>query len=326
MRTAFAFALLGLGFGAHAGPAAEAKALARREEAIELVRQISRGEGNTLAAISRLEFLDEEDYASVELANRLRREIEVRKRRNLAMALAQLGRPAAMASLYAALDDEDGAVRMYAVKGLGRMDAREATKKLMAALGDKTSGVRREAAIALGGFKDRRLGALLLAAAKTEGEVDVRATMLTMVGKSGDRRQGPGLEEFLGSSSEGTRYGAAQGLCLLGLPKGYEYARKLVASGERTERLQGVKLFEGSSARAAAPVLAPLLVDADPAVAALAARLLYQGGDAKKLDWLVLRSHRTTSLDERMYFERELELLRLADDQRKAILLRAGIK
>jgi HEAT repeat protein len=326
MRLAFAFSLLAIAQVAQAGPASEAKALSRRQEAADLVLALARGQGNPQTHISRLQFLGEQKYAAVQISARMELEGEVRLRRTYAMALAQIAHRAGAEQLGKALDDEDGAVRMYAAQGLGRMGAREELKKLIALLSDRTLGVRREVAIALGTLADVRAGAPLMDAARREGEVEVRSVMLAMVGRTGDKKQMAALDEFLTSSSEGTRFGAAQGLCALGSPKGYDYARKLLASKDRSERLQGLKLFEGSKARAAAPVLAPLLTDGDPAVAAVAARVLYQGGDAQKLDWLVLRSYRTTSLDERMYFEKELETLRLGDDQRKAILLKAGIQ
>lgn len=328
MRLAFAFGLLAAGL-CWAGPAADARAVARRQEAMELLRQIVRGPGNPQPAISRLQFLGEAAFAANELALRLPAEVEVRKRRTLALALAQLAQPGiaeVVQVLEHALKDEDGAVRMYAAQGLGRVGDGASARKLLPLLNDKTLGVRKEAALSLGALKDPRAGPPLMAAAKAEGEIEVRAMMLAMVGRTGDKAQARALEEFLASDSELTRFGAAQGLCGLGSPRGYEYARRLIASAERSTRLQGLKLFEGSTARAAAPVLAPLLLDADPAVAAVAGRLLYQGGDAKKLDWLVLRSHHTTSVDERMYFEKELEALRLRDDQRREILTRAGIK
>jgi hypothetical protein len=72
-------------------------------------------------------------------------------------------------------------------------------------------------------------------------------------------------------------------------------------------------------------VLEPLLKDDDRALQAAAARILYQGGDLPKLDWLVLRSFQSLG-DDRLAYEKELESLRLPDDERRAILRRAGIK
>ena len=43
------------------------------------------------------------------------------------------------------------------------------------------------------------------------------------------------------------------------------------------------------------------------------------------LDWLVVKSFETNG-EEKLAYERELEALLLADDQRRAILAKAGIK
>ena len=329
VRASSRLLLLALGLlplWAPAAPQSVVKAQERRAEARRLAQQIADGEGNVLSAIARVEFLDERDYASGVLVGYWSTAVDPRQRRNLAMALAQWARPNAEPALLKALSDDDGAVRMYGAQGAGRLRSRAAGPTLAALLGDHTLGVRREAAKALGTLRDPRFGAALLRAGKAEGEVEVRAAMLAAAGQSGDKRQAAGLEEFLTSSSEATRFGAAQGLCNLGSPKGYAFARALIAKTDRYERIAGLKLFEGVPRKEAAPVLEPLLVDPDAAVAAMAARILYQGGDAGKLAWLVLRSHRAASIEEKLLVEKELELLRLADDQRKAILAKAGVK
>jgi HEAT repeat protein len=170
-----------------------------------------------------------------------------------------------------------------------------------------------------------KAGGALMKAAKIEGEIEVRAEMLIAVGAVGDKKQAAGLEAFLDDSSESARFAAAQGLCLLGNKKGFEFAKKKLQSADRYERIEGLKLFEGSRARDVAAVLTPMLEDSDRAVAAMTARLLDQGGDPKMLDWLVLKSFQTMG-DDKLAYEKELEALRLPDDQRKSILAKAGIK
>jgi hypothetical protein len=102
-------------------------------------------------------------------------------------------------------------------------------------------------------------------------------------------------------------------------------AHKLLSSSDRYERRHGLALFEGAKAKDADKMLRPMLKDPDPAVSAIAARILYQGGDAKMLDWLVVTSARAPN-SARLAYETELEQLHLADDRRKQILARAGIK
>ncbi|HZI03703.1 MAG TPA: HEAT repeat domain-containing protein, partial [Archangium sp.] len=68
----------------------------------------------------------------------------------------------------------------------------------------------------------------------------------------------------------------------------------------------------------------PLLEDKDRPVAASAARILYQGGDKTMMSWLVLASWKAQG-EEKLAYEKELETLHLADDERKALLRKAGV-
>jgi hypothetical protein len=70
--------------------------------------------------------------------------------------------------------------------------------------------------------------------------------------------------------------------------------------------------------------LRPLLEDKDRTLAASAARILHQGGDKSMLGWLVLASWKANG-EEKLAYEKELETLHLADDERKAILRKAGM-
>jgi HEAT repeat protein len=212
---------------------------------------------------------------------------------------------------------------MYAAQGLGKLRSRS-VQVLVPLLEDKSLGVRKEAARALGASRNPAMGKLLVSAAKRETELEVRAEMLAAAGEAGDAKQAPVLKEFLTSDSEITRFAAAKGLCRLGAQDGFAFADKLLASEDRFVRRQGLALYEGVPAKKASPTLTPLLKDADKSLAAGAARILYQGGDKKMLDWLVLASFQAQG-EEKLAYEKELETLQLADDQRKAILRRAGM-
>ena len=308
---------------AQAGPPSTQKAMGRRAEAQGLVDQITSG-GNGQAAASRLKFLGQEAWASGALADALGKSVDERQRRNIVVALSLLGSPAAERTLLSTLHDDDGAIRMAAVQGLGRMGSK-AVGPMVPLLADKTMGVRKEAARALGAAHDPKVGKALLDAAKAEGEPEARAAMLVAVGESGDKKQGKALEAFLENSSESARFAAAQGLCILGAPKGYAFAKALLASKDKLERRQGLALFEGTKSKDSKDVLKPLLADPDTALAAGAARLLYLGGDPAALEWLVLASNRANG-EAKLVYESQLESLRLSDDQRKAILAKAGIR
>jgi HEAT repeat protein len=214
---------------------------------------------------------------------------------------------------------------MTAARGLGRMKSQEAVKPLIALLTNTVLGIRREAARALGEIGRPAAGAALIKAAKAETDLDVKILMLVAAGRSGDKKQAPALEAMLKDDSESTRLAAAQGLCSLGTASCATFANKLLASTDKNERFQAVMLFEGASAKASAPVLEKVLTDPDTKLRARAARILVQGGDAKKMDWLVIESAKAKGED-RLPYEDELEKLRLSDEQRQAILKKAGLQ
>lgn len=308
-----------------AGGARMTKAVSKRVETNQLITQVTEGGANANAVVNRVKYLGEEAYAAHELSGLLLKEPDVDKRRTMAQIVAGLSNREGEDGLIVGLGDEDGPVRMYAAQGLGRMKSRAAGPRLQGVLADKTLGVRRDAARSLGLLGEAKYGAWLAKAAKAEDDPETRAVMLLAVGQSGDQKQIPVLEAFLSSSSESTRFGAAAGLCVLGAPTGQKFARQMLGSKDRYERMQGLMLFDGSRAKDAAPILEALLKDDDKALQAVSARILYQGGDKSKLDWLVLRSFQSLGED-RLPYEKELETLRLPDDERRAILRKAGIK
>lgn len=321
MRRLLLLALV-LGTAAGARPPSVERALERRAEADAQVTAILGG-GNLLTAVARLHYLGEEAYAAAALERRLDTP-DTDVRRNLAQALAQLSVPGAEPALRQLAGDDDGPVRMSAVEGLGQIHSR-AARVIEPLLADPTLGVRREAARALGAMHDPTLGPSLMRAAHREDALDARAAMLIAVGESGDRRQVRELERFLRASSDSTRLAAAQALCRLGAPGGFSVARGLLASKDPLDRRHGIELFQGSPARRSSSVLRPLLADPDPHVEALAARTLYDGGDATMIDWLVLSSARAQG-EARFPYEDQLDQLQVASERRAAILHRAGLK
>jgi len=313
--------LLLLGGGALARPSTE-RALARRGEADAQLTAILQGR-NVLGAVARIHYLDQERYAARVLSRKTDTP-DVDVRRDIAQALAQLSVPDAEAALVQLTSDEDGAVRMSAVRGLGRLHS-HAVRAVRPLLSDKTLGVRREAATALGAMHSRSLGKVLLVAARGEDEPDARAAMLVAVGESGDVHQARGLERFLRSSSESTRLAAAQALCRLGQASGISVAKGLLASKEPLDRSHGIELLQGAPARIAGSVLRPVLADRDPHVAALAARTLAEGGDRTMIAWLVLASDRAKGTA-RFPFNDALDALQVTSEQRAAIRRRVSGK
>lgn len=296
----------------------------QRTEALALIRQVDSG-GSAQAAANRIRFLEQESFVIPRVAKLLEESFEPRRRANLVLLLSLIANRSAERLLLGLLDDSDAAVRMTALQGLERVPSR-AVDVMLPQLADKTLGVRRAAARALGASRVPKVGKPLVEAAKLEGEPEVRAAMLVAVGQSGDKRQAKALESYLDSSSEGTRYAAARGLCLLGSARGFAFVEERLASQDRFERQQGLALVEGLEAKSAHKLLAPLVHDADSHIAARAARMLAQGGDASMTEWLVLASARAVSADDKLVFENELEHLRLPDDARQAILRKGGLR
>ena len=163
------------------------------------------------------------------------------------------------------------------------------------------------------------------AAVKTEEALETKVAMLVALGRSQDRKQVAALAPFLTQSSETTRLAAAQALCLLGSSQGFDYARAMLASKERGERLQGLMVLDGSKGKAVDALLKGALADTDHRVRATAARILYEAGDRSKLTWLVLESRNAVG-ENRLPYEDQLERLHLSDDERQAILKRAGVE
>ena len=139
-----------------------------------------------------------------------------------------------------------------------------------------------------------------------------------------DQKQQKGLEAFLASDSEGTRFAAAQSLCMMGNKKGLDFAKQLLVSEDPHTRLQGVQVFDGAPAKITKPLLTPLLKDTDDRVRANAARVMAVGGEKGMADWLVIESYKVSG-DRRLRYEDEIEKLRLSDEDRKAVLQRAGL-
>jgi len=304
-------------------PPSAQKRLRSRAEAEEVVGQLVLGNASVPNTISRLRYIGERDYAAEVLQDSLRKATEERTRRNITAVMAGLEARSAEPMLVRLALDGDSTVRMYAAQGLGKLRSRQ-VQVLVPLLEDKSLGVRKEAARALGASRNPAVSKLLISTAKKEPELEVRAELLVAAGAAGDAKQMPALKEFLTSDSEITRFAAAKGLCKLGSPDGFAFAGKLLASQDRYVRRQGLELYEGVPAKKASPALSPLLKDADKSLAAGAARILYQGGEKAMLEWLVLASFQAKG-DEKLAYEKELETLQLADDQRKAILRKTGM-
>lgn len=296
-------------------------------EALGVMEQFFGGQLSVNAAVNRIRYLGAENFASHELVLATRRNGDSRTRERFLEMLSALevrDQDVENAFLDALKRDSIGEV-MAASNGLGRMKAANAVKPLIGLLGHKMVGVRREAARALGFIGKPEASAPLLKAARVEPELEIKVLMLQSAGRAGDKKQAPALELLLKDDSETTRMAAAQGLCAMGAPACAKFAGKLLGSSDKNERMQGVMLFDGAPAKASGSALAPVLNDTDDKLRARAARILAQGGDAAKVDWLIIESSKASG-EKRLVYEDELEKLRVTDEQRQAVLKKAGLQ
>lgn len=305
-------------------------ALARpnnRAEAQKLLNGFLSGQVGVNQISNRISFLGEAVYASDELVSAMRRTSDPKLQAQIIEVLAALGvaNEDTERVFLRALDQDDVALKVTATRGLGKVKSPKAISMLREQLEAKQPVLRREAAKALGQIGSPKAGPALMKAAKVEDDLETRLAMVVAVGHCGDKKQTGALEALLTGDSETTRLAAAQALCLLGAKSGAAYAGKLLASEQPIERLQGVLLFEGASAKVAGPVLKRALDDTENKVRATAARILAEGGDKSKIDWLVLESAKAVG-EARLPYEDQLEKLRLSDEARQAILKKAGLK
>lgn len=295
-------------------------------EAQKVLDAFLQGQMPLNAAVNRVQFLGEERYVSGELVFATRRASGKMRGQILEFLTSLAVRDPEVEKVFLkALQSDDTGEVMSGARGLGRIKSEQGVKVLISLLASPLLGPRREAARALGEIGKPAAAAPLLKAAKTETDLDLRLMMIVSAGRSGDKKQIPAFEALLTDDSESTRLAAAQSLCLLGSPRCAQFAGKLLASKDKNERFQAVMLFEGSSAKFSSPTLTPMLQDPDDKLRARAARILVQGGDTKGLTWLVLESTKAQG-EKRLVYEDELERLRITDEQRQAILKKAGLQ
>lgn len=299
----------------------------RATEALQVLTDYMRGKISRNQALNRIEFLGQQDYVSFEVLQMLKRAQDPRQRAQLLEFMVDVGgrHPDVETELIRTLKSDTPVEQLLAARGLGRMKSDDAVKPLLPVLGSESAALRREAAVALGSIGRPAAGAALMKAVSKESELEVKVAELQAVGAVGDRKQLPALEALLQDSSESTRLAAGRSLCVMGAPRCRTYAETLLSAKDPSSRMLGVMLFDGSKAKFAAPVLKPVLADADHKLRARAARLLAEGGDKAQLEWLVIESYKA-KLEDRLVYEDELERLRLTDEDRTAILRKAGLK
>lgn len=307
---------------------ATAVAKDRSKELFATLDALERGALSPAQVANRIAYSGTEAAATDLMSAALRKPMSAVLRGSYFEVLASIATPHPellhTASSLAKISD-DLTMRLNAIRVIGRMREVSTVGLLTSMLSDKLVGIRRETAKALSAIGSSKANPALLMAAKSEDDPETRAVMVIALGKLGDAKVAKALEPLLESSSESTRLAVAQALCSLGNRRGFDAARKLIASSDRYERLQGAMLFESAAVKVSRPFLTPLLADDEVSVRARAARILAVAGDSSAVQWLVVESFKS-NVDQKLVYEAEIEHLRLSDDQRASMLKKAGLK
>ncbi|HYT89526.1 MAG TPA: HEAT repeat domain-containing protein [Gemmataceae bacterium] len=208
------------------------------------------------------------------LSKRLKEDPEPMVRRSAAVALGSIGKaePAVLASLDAAIKDNDPTVRQNVAWALGRMGSK-AIGSLRRALKDGDSLVRRDAALALGRLsEDTAAEAIpeLLACCATkdiEERKAVYAALVRLVGPEEPEARGPLLKGLKDREIE-IRRNAALALANIGGPEAEPALPVLIVAwkeGDLNLRRQAILAIGaiGPTAKNALPVLRAALRDPD---------------------------------------------------------------
>jgi HEAT repeat protein len=139
----------------------------------------------------------------------------------LAAVLGCLGGPEALARLKNALGSQDAALRKQAVAGIARLGGAEVAELVAFFLADENLEVQVAAASALGEIRDsqgRPRASDALLAALGSGSPAVKAAAARALGRTGDSRAVPALQELARGNDPGVALAALEALAGLGSP------------------------------------------------------------------------------------------------------------
>ena len=252
----------------------------------------------SVAGLQRLSSLEREEAAALRVAWP---QIEDERRRQVVHRLMELAEDNVDLSFdavfFAALEDEDGAVRADAVRGLWEYAGRDLVAPLLRLLEDEEPDVRAEAALALGRFvvlsevgslkeeQFRHVEAGLRRALEDDLEVDeVRGRALEAIGASGRPWVEQAIQHAYESETPRLRVSAVHAMGRSCDRRWLPLLIDEIASDDAEIRYEAATALGSLADRRAVSHLSPLLHDEDPEVREAAIGALGQiGGSEAKL-------------------------------------------
>jgi HEAT repeat protein len=220
------------------------------------------------------------DRKAVAILTHLYHHGEMLDRRIIINALSSATEPGAIAILSDAARQPDPALRMAAIKGLGRLGNRDAKPLLLLALSKGQVFERVTAAQALLLLGDNSGVAMLRTILNNRSDGNARAMAAVALGYAHDPASVPMLKQALVDQNIDVRLGAAAALTHYGDSGGVTYLRGAIRDPDQVTRRHAAQLFDEIAFDSGHPILVEALSSPDADVELAAVKTLgTAGGD-----------------------------------------------
>jgi HEAT repeat protein len=220
------------------------------------------------------------DRKAVAILTHLYHHGEMLDRRIIINALSSATEPGAIAILSDAARQPDPALRMAAIKGLGRLGNRDAKPLLLLALSKGQVFERVTAAQALLLLGDNSGVAMLRTILNNRSDGNARAMAAVALGYAHDPASVPMLKQALVDQNIDVRLGAAAALTHYGDSGGVTYLRGAIRDPDQVTRRHAAQLFDDIAFDSGHPILVEALSSPDADVELAAVKMLgTAGGD-----------------------------------------------
>jgi len=160
---------------------------------------------------------------------------DVSERRDVARTLGVMGFDVATPGLIAALDDDDGKVRLLAAESLGKIGDKRAVEPLLEKLPYEEDGVQRYILGSLGKIGDARALEPMMGFLENDDVAEVRASAAYGLGELGDAAATDSLVRALGDDDQWVRLEACGALRKLKATSAASALRRVAESDENEQ-------------------------------------------------------------------------------------------